>query len=122
MIFQKKNKKSATKTKRLFGGFSLLGIHLVFFVVLVINYLFFDLFGKTVRFLERVFDILCMVKIGGGGRDVQRIHPCLGQISNVTQAKIGVVLTHIIFETSPRELDWVKHIMFYRQAIKQSYI
>jgi hypothetical protein len=40
-----------------------------FLVVIVANDLFFDMFGKIIRFLEGVFDIRCNIKIGdtGGG-------------------------------------------------------
>jgi len=101
IMFQEKKKKNASESMHSFGDLFLLRIHLIFFVVLVVNYLFFDLFDKTIGFLERVFDISCMIKIGGSGGDVQRCHPCLRQVSNVAETKISVVITHITFETGP---------------------
>jgi hypothetical protein len=57
-------------------------------IIVVFEYLLFDLLGKSIRFLEGVFDVACMTDIWGSCRCVQRFHPVFDQNSNITKRRL----------------------------------
>ena len=78
-------------------------------IVVFVDYSFFDLLDKSIRFFKDFFNLKDVIDVGNWVVGSQRRNPFRSQITYATESKTGVVFSHEVFETRPHQFDRIRH-------------